>query len=485
MSLLRPPKGWDDDPPSENPRAILARRLDEAESELFDLVIFDEAHHLRNIDTANHRLGQLLSEVADYKLFLSATPINLRANDLRALLKLIDPDTFEREWLFDLLQQENAPLIAAWEAARDPRVPLAEITVRVADLPEGEVLKTGKRLERLRAELKRGLADTPENRIRIAARLEEMSLLGSIVNRTRRRDVAEFKVERKPRTVAWTMSEVERSFYRRATERIERYAFDHDLNERFLLAQTQRLLSSSLATAYRHWGELNGTIFEEAQGEPVQVPGPLVQALGDVCDDPAELAALEAHDSKLDKLQEWLSQIRKRATLDEKLMIFSSFRTCVDYLATRLEQIGHKVMVLHGGVHGNGQDTVARFAEAPGGTILLTTEIGGEELDLQFCRMLINWDLPWNPMRVEQQIGRIDRIGQASPIIDIINLIADDTIEHTVYERLYMRLGIIKNTLGDFEPILGQIVREIEQLVRPATDGGGACTATGASGACC
>src|SRR3546814_19532189 len=75
----------------------------------------------------NHQLGQLVTDVTDYSLFLSATPINLRANDLRALLKLIDPDTFEREYLFDILQEENVPLLRAWEAARDTRVRMHEL----------------------------------------------------------------------------------------------------------------------------------------------------------------------------------------------------------------------------------------------------------------------------------------------------------------------------------------------------------------------
>ena len=122
-------------------------------------------------------------------------------------------------------------------------------------------------------------------------------------------------------------------------------------------------------------------------------------------------------------------------------------------------------MELHGGIKADRQETIARFAESPSGTILLTSEVGGEGLDLQFCRILFNWDLPWNPMKVEQRIGRIDRIGQQSPSIDIINLIAEDTIEQHVYDRLYLRLGIIQQTLGDFEPILGEIIRDIELVL--------------------
>jgi superfamily II DNA or RNA helicase len=464
---IRPPRGWNDpDDPAEGSRADLARRLaDESENELFDLVIFDEAHHLRNVDTMNHRLAELLSEVSDYSLFLSATPINLRANDLRALLKLIDPDTFEREWLFDVLQQENTPLVEAWEAARNPKVPIATVAKLVAQLPEGQVLKTGARLKRLREELRKGMPDTPAARVKLAAQLEEMSLLGSIVNRTRRRDVAEFKVVRQPVTVRWSMSEAERKFYERASDRIEQYALDHGINERFLLAQSQRLLASSLAAAYRQWGERSGALsLDEEDEEPKALPGPLVAALGGICDDRAELEALESNDTKFEQLFASVREFFSRYP-DQKLIIFSSFRRTIDHLARKLAGRGVRAMELHGGIKDDRQDTIAQFADSPGGTILLTSEVGGEGLDLQFCRALINWDLPWNPMKVEQRIGRIDRIGQTSPSIEILNLIAENTIEEMVYQRLYVRLGIIKQTLGDFEPILGEIVRDLEMLL--------------------
>lgn len=471
LPALRPPRGWDDPAEGkEGPRVDLAEYLEDADDDLFDLVVFDEAHHLRNTETMNHRLAQLVCDVADHKLFLSATPINLRANDLRALLKLIDPDTFEREWLFDLLQSENEPYVEAWEAARNKKKTLPEVAELISKLPAGEVLKTGKRLERLRDELAKGMEDTDANRVRIASRLEEMSLLGTIINRTRRRDVAEFKVERRPTTVRWPMSDVERDFYDAATEEIANYALMHDINERFLLAQTQRLLASSLPAAYRHWGTKtrNLTLDDEDVGARNNtIPGPLTEALGAICDNYAELAALEASDTKFKRLVEWLRKIRNERP-DEKLIIFSSFRKTIAYLARRLGDAGFATMELHGGVDADRQTIVNQFADARAGTILLTSEVGGEGLDLQFCRTLFNWDLPWNPMRVEQRIGRMDRIGQQSPSIDIINLIAEDTIEERVYERLYERLGIIKSTLGDFEPILGEIIRDIElALVNP------------------
>ena len=468
LSGLRPPRGWnDEEEPVEGSRAELARYLADSDDDLFDLAIFDEAHHLRNTETTQHRLAQLVANVTDHLLFLSATPINLRTNDLRALLKLIDPDTFEREWLFEVLQEENTPLVKAWEALRDPRNPLADIAKLVSELPEGEILKTGARLKRLREEFDNGIADTPTNRVKVAARIEEMSLLGSIINRTRRRDVAEFMVERRPQTAQWQMSDIERSFYEAATQQIEAYAYAHDINERFLLAQTQRLLASSLPTAFRHWGERSGYLSLDDEGDTDEVkrmPGPLVAALGEICDDPATLYRLEANDTKLARLIGWLSDLRVQYPA-ERIIVFSSFRRTIDYLSKRLKAENFSVMELHGGIKIDRQDTIAQFAESAGGTILLTSEVGGEGLDLQFCRILINWDLPWNPMKVEQRIGRIDRIGQKSPSIDIINFIAEDTIEEHVYERLYKRLGIIKDTIGDFEPILGDIIRDIELIL--------------------
>jgi hypothetical protein len=116
--------------------------------------------------------------------------------------------------------------------------------------------------------------------------------------------VAEFKVERRPKTIPWEMSADERKFYNRITHAIERYAYDRDLNERFLLAQTQRLLASSLASAYRHWGEKTGNLSldEEDDDAPKSVPGPLVSALGEICNDRTVLAELERNDTKFERL---------------------------------------------------------------------------------------------------------------------------------------------------------------------------------------
>ena len=94
---------------------------------------------------------------------------------------------------------------------------------------------------------------------------------------------------------------------------------------------------------------------------------------------------------------------------------------------------------------------------------MLSSEVGGEGVDLQFSWVVINYDLPWNPMRVEQRIGRVDRLGQESEKVLIWNLFYADTIDARIYECLYDKLDLCRNALGDFETILGE---EIKKLTR-------------------
>jgi superfamily II DNA/RNA helicase len=93
--------------------------------------------------------------------------------------------------------------------------------------------------------------------------------------------------------------------------------------------------------------------------------------------------------------------------------------------------------------------------------VLLTAEVGSEGVDLQFSRVLINYDLPWNPMKIEQRIGRIDRIGQEAEKIFIWNLGYADTIDERTYARLLAKLHIFKRVLGGMEAILGELINEL------------------------
>ena len=120
----------------------------------------------------------------------------------------------------------------------------------------------------------------------------------------------------------------------------------------------------------------------------------------------------------------------------EKIILFAFYRATLAYLAQRLQQDGIDNILLTGASGGEKTAVIEEFRQRRDATVLLASEVASEGVDLQFCRVVINYDLPWNPMKVEQRIGRIDRIGQKSPKITIWNLFYADTIDERVYDRL-------------------------------------------------
>ena len=152
MQGIRPPRGWDADP-NQRPdpdRAKLAQALDEAANDapLIDLLVVDEAHHMRNPQTQTFALGRLLSTVAEHRIYLSATPIHLRNRDLHSLLRLVDPATFEFESTLEDLIQTNQPLMAARDLLMR-NAPREEIAGNIEIARQHPILANSRALELL------------------------------------------------------------------------------------------------------------------------------------------------------------------------------------------------------------------------------------------------------------------------------------------------------------------------------------------------
>ena len=154
---------------------------------------------------------------------------------------------------------------------------------------------------------------------------------------------------------------------------------------------------------------------------------------------------------------------------NNKALVFSTFRHTLAYIEKHVADAGLRYGLVHGGVSDDQRTELRRrFAltkDAPEALdILLSSEVGGEGLDFQFCDLLINYDLPWNPMRIEQRIGRIDRYGQQSESVAIVNLVTPGTVDADIYERCLMRIGVFHHAVGGNEEILGEITREIHNI---------------------
>ncbi len=180
-------------------------------------------------------------------------------------------------------------------------------------------------------------------------------------------------------------------------------------------------------------------------------------------------------DSSLNKLLDLARNIRssKKAevltevieSVDEKVIIFTQFRGTQDFLVNLLEEKGYSVAKFNGQMTQVEKDNcIDDFRNHK--QILVSTESGGEGRNLQFCKVMVNYDLPWNPMRVEQRIGRIHRLGQKDDV-HIINLSAKDTIEGYVLELLDKKISLFKLIIGELEMILGnmQSKRTLEQVI--------------------
>ena len=147
----------------------------------------------------------------------------------------------------------------------------------------------------------------------------------------------------------------------------------------------------------------------------------------------------------------------------EKVVVFTQFIETQEFLAEILRQKGYTVSIFNGRMGLEEKEEAVRSFKAQD-QVLISTEAGGEGRNFQFCHLMVNYDLPWNPMRVEQRIGRLDRIGQKLPV-RIYNLFCEDTVEERVLEVLDRRIGLFQESVGSLDPILGEIERDIERLV--------------------
>lgn len=441
----------------------------ESEDRLVDLLVIDEAHHLRNPETQTNELGQLCKNVAEYSVFLTATPIHNRNEDLFSLLRLLDPDTFTRPEVFAQILDANAPLVQARDLVLGSNTDAEELRCLLEIARRHPLLRSNRQLSMIEeTELVPKRLKDRHFRSRLAYRLETVNLLAHVVTRTRKREVKKWSVVREPIPEFVTLESVEATFYELVTDVVLEYAVQRLANERFLLAQPQRQMTSSMAASLRSWQRKRIDLEErEEAGEAVEdkksrrALGPLVTEIVLRSRDYVDLDQLIKVDTKYRRLKTILSDfLRTRRT--EKVVVFSAFRATLDYLAERLEADSLSCIQLKGGQRDSKDDIIARFRDRGGPSILLSSEVGSEGVDLQFSRVVINYDLPWNPIRLEQRIGRIDRLGQEADKVLIWNILYEDTIDARIYWRLYDKLDLCRNTLGDFEAILGDEIRKLE-----------------------
>jgi SNF2 family DNA or RNA helicase len=455
----------------------------------WDLVVIDEAHHARRTwqsgshytETNLYRLAEMLADPdlgrAQSFLLLTATPMQLHRFELYSLIELLDPTLFPTYEDF----AEHADSLRGLNRAVDGlrRWPLLGSADRSA--LETEVMAwigTPARLEE---------RDLRETMIR---ELEQKHRLSDVLIRNRKKVVGGFQ----PRIASqWQveLTEPEREAYTAVTTYVQdgyaraRATQNNALG--FVMTTFQKLnASSSYAlrqSLLRRIEKLESSSapttdvdsIEEADLSELEPEDALSDVLAvrlyedrvweevrELEEVVAKLDAIEL-DSKARVLRNQLALLLENDA-DAKVIIFTQFRATQDYLVSRIGEPWH-VELFHGSLSPGEKDAaVERFRDGSGPQILLTTEAGGEGRNFQFCHLMVNYDLPWNPMKVEQRIGRIDRIGQKHPV-KIFNFSTIGTIEERVVEVLTRRIGVFEETIGGLDPILGSVEQDLRKVL--------------------
>ena len=467
-------------------------RLASAETPPYDLAVFDEAHKL-SAETANHRttrtLRYQLAEAlagcslpsSDYAglawhcrhlLLLTATPHMGKDSPYHHLWRLLDPRAF-----------------ATGEACR--RLP-AEARARhfIRRTKEEMVDLAGKPLyrERICDTFKYEL--TPrEQALYDATTAYLVGTFGHALGNPGAAKLALGVFQRRLASSCWALL---RSFERRS-ERIERAIADLQSGETTLpdLASEARRLARREDYFDAHGAEdelQEGEAREAHEDFEIEVLGAMVAAT--IEDLQAEMETLsdlrrlaeqvieDGNEAKFVKLREVLEADADAATPD-KWLVFTEHRDTLDYLARRLEGLGYAghIAQIHGGMDWRErEDQVERFRQQGGARFCLATDAAGEGINLQFCARMANYDIPWNPARLEQRMGRIHRYGQARDVV-IVNLVAASTREGRVLALLLDKLDAIRSALssGKVFDVIGRLFDNVslkEAMRKALTDDG-------------
>jgi ATP-dependent helicase HepA len=447
----------------------------------FDLVIVDEAHRVSNSETNAHEAVRFFCDNAEAAIFLTATPLQLGNNDLYSLLNLLRPDVVIDRDSFKHMSEPNPMINAAASLARGASD--GWNTRAIAKLEEAKATSWGQTM----------LMDNPEveaitetlssaaisdfDRVRLINQLESLHTFSGIINRTRRRDIGEFTT-RNSQTVPIEFTDSQRKLHDALLKvQAEILAALHgSMHVKFMMTTIRRQAASCLfglapfiediLSRYVSDEELSEVDIDEINADPDELETIAEKVKAVV----AMAKNLDPKDPKLKKVVELVEQKQDRTKYENhRVMIFSSFRHTLRYLHDGLKKAAIRVGLVHGGIPDEERTEVRKRFEKPKDDpealdAVLFSEVGCEGLDYQFCDCMINYDLPWNPMRVEQRIGRIDRNGQKSKFVSIYNMITPDTVDAEIYERCLLRIGVFEQALGASEDILGKITSKLQDI---------------------
>ena len=452
-------------------------RIEDARESLlrshWDLVIVDEAHKMsayaNDRKTLAFRLGESLSDMTDHLLLMTATPHKGDPENFCLFLSLLDKDVYGNiQSLEQAMRQQSAPFYLRRTK---------EALVSFPDPETGEVHKLFTKREVHTAAFDLD-GEELEFYDELTRYVEDQSIRASADDSARGRAVG-FTMAMLQRRMASTVYAVRRSL-ERMRDRRERILADPE-------AYRKQQIDRRLPDDYEDLtAEEQQEIVAQLEDVVASVdPDALREEIASLSRLAEQAKHLERREieSKLNKLRSVLTENGFFRDPKKKLLIFTEHKDSLDFLAGdgkdgrpfgKLREWGLTVTTIHGGLKIGDRDTPGSriYAEREfreDCQILVATEAAGEGINLQFCSEMINYDIPWNPVRLEQRIGRIHRYGQTQDCI-IFNFVARNTREGRVLQKLHDRLAEIRKELGTDQvfDVIGEVfpANLLEKLFR-------------------
>ena len=448
------------------------------------LTIIDEAHHCRNPRNRLHDAAQLLTMRSRKSVLMTATPVNLREEELWVQLSLLAPDRWPTIEQFHRTMRPTRMLNDVLDGISRPVPNLPRALDHFRALQHTIGFAGDPRLEQALNLVQNESAwqeDRIENsRIMLANLIRRLRPLNDLLVRTRRRDLDWHMAQRSAITIDVSLSQEEWRLYEAARAWARTLIqMRHPDGEVFdwALIVPERMASSCLPAFAGHVVRqlhsqarevLDNSIDDEADIDLEEVEIRMLRRLGNLNELVDAAEALGEIDSKYDAFQSWIVESLNQDD-DGGILLFSHFHATLQHLQRRLTADGIRCEVITGRTRMQDRDVIRERFKNGEFEVLLSSEVGSEGLDQQHCHRLVNYDLPWNPMRIEQRIGRLDRFGQTADEIQILNLAVEGTIDAAILHRLYHRIRLFEDALGMLDPLLGEAMRMVArtELDRP------------------
>jgi superfamily II DNA or RNA helicase len=436
-------------------------RNDELQEKLkltdWDLVVVDEAHKMSAHyfgaelkETRRYRLGRLLGSVTRHLLLMTATPHSGKEADFQLFMALLDSDRFEGRYRDGVHSTDTTGLMR-----RMVKEKLVKFDGRPL-FPERRAYSVEYDLSDAEAHLYQQVTDYVREEMNRAERLRE-------AGEGRRGTIVGFALTTLQRRLASSPEAIYRSLQRRR-KRLEDRVREEELRKRGLEARIDTLVGLE---------ELDQEDIEEIDDRPDAEVEEIEEEVVDQASAAQTIAELRAEIDTLGRLEELARKVRSTGTDRKweelsrllqgesemyeasggrrKLIIFSEHRDTLNYLTERIRTLlgrAESVVTIHGGMGREDRRKAQElFIQDKDTVVLVATDAAGEGINLQRAHLLVNYDLPWNPNRIEQRFGRIHRIGQTE-VCHMWNLVAVETREGEVFKRLLDKLNAMREALG-------------------------------------